>query len=197
MRNPVYLGIQRVGQRLNGLGEARPGSYYDAIERNLGMQVQLGAAKVYPELVSSLNKIYADRISKLPFVPNNWLTSVMALQGTDDGLLLYPIKATNFLGMVNKNLPPWVQANAEAWDKLADVTKAALQYYLDGQIAEGRIAMNAAYANAAMWTSLYNFAKTVGAGADKALNILKPSKNLVTLAAIGAAVVGLYLWKKK
>ncbi len=145
--------------------------YYNDIQKSLGMQVQLGTARVYPDLVTILNNIYRDKIAKLPFVPADWLPKVLALQGSDDGLLVYPIKATRILGLgINPDLPAWVQANAATWDTLADECKNALTSYMDGKIAEGQATLNRLYANAAFWNAAYISAKFV---ADIPTNVVK------------------------
>ncbi len=145
--------------------------YYNDIEKTLGMQVQTGTARVYPELVTILNNIYRDKIAKLPFVPSDWLPKVLALQGSDDGLLLFPIKASRPFGLgINRDLPVWVQANYQTWDTLADESQKALTSYMDGKIAEGQSTLNRLYANAAFWNAAYLSAKFV---ADIPTNVVK------------------------
>lgn len=128
----------------------------------LGVYRQPGQRAAYPELHTLLLKIYRDRVAKLPFVPGYWMGGVMALMDAnpDDLIQLSPVATANGTPIIG-DVPVFVGSDAakrKAWQVVVDVMTSAKMKFVEGKLDEGRAEMEAAYASAEFWDTLYNVA---------------------------------------
>ncbi len=169
-------------------------TYAQGLHLTLAMEPQPGTADGYPELVTLLSNIYADRVSKLPFVPSTWLAAVLREHGKDGNLLL-PLPPRMADGTTKSDLPPWLHTSAaiDAWEQIWHIAQSAEQQYLTGQLEAGRAILDKAYANAAFWDALYKAAQTA-AGLKDLVFGGGLTKKLLVYAGI-AGVGGWLLWR--
>ena len=113
------------------------------------------------------------RVASLPFVPHDWLKTVMdasAAQGNGLWVPRYAIRADAWnngkSAPILDDVPAWIASdpiNAIAWNKLADWWKATMQPILSGWARDQQDLLTSATNNAAFWDSLYSSIKPVAA----------------------------------
>jgi len=131
--------------------------------KTLGVWSQFGLAAAWPELPVLLNRLYTDRVAKLPWVPKDWFVQVMAAQAEEPGNLIVIGPALNALGGRNSDAPDFADSEDKlhAWQEIYKMTEAAVGLYADGKAIEGRSAMTAAYMNSAFWNQAYAIAVAI------------------------------------
>lgn len=197
-------------------------------DRNSGAALQYGVmfipglAMGYPDLVPMVQKIFSDRIAKLPWVPSTWLEGVQKLQSDypEDLVTIAPSRRakTDATGRwVGDNGPASAQAplfldddaKLDAWMSIYSDLNSARSKYAAAQAAAGRRELDALYAKAAFWDGAYRIAVfvrdapgkaigAVGAGIfDFAGSMFKniTGKSLVTWIILGILVIcGVWFW---
>lgn len=137
---------------------------------NLGVYVQPGIGEAYPELVKILRELYRTRVSRLPFVPNDWYVQVDRLMGSNTVVKLQQSKPN---GVVYDGLPVWIvsdKAAIDAWQKVAVLMNSAITAFIGGEIEKGKSIIASANANAEFWNTLYDGAVWVRDAPGKAVD---------------------------
>jgi hypothetical protein len=131
----------------------------DAQLEHLGLLPQPGIATAYPELIAEFNKLYSERVAKLTFLPQGWLTTVLENNGKG-GTILFPIPPFMANGTVKPGLPSFLQTEGarEVWKALNAEYRKILIAYAAARAEEGRAELKKLYAAAAFWDGLYNTA---------------------------------------
>ena len=133
------------------------------IAYTLGMRPQPGLATGYPSLVGKLDRIYADRVAKLPWVPPTWLEAVRAVQAKNPGDLIRPTPAYNGAGARSNMAPSFADTDEKlkVWDTIYTVHNDAIVAYAKRMQEEGEAELNALYADAQFWDAAYKVARLV------------------------------------
>lgn len=181
----------------------------------LGVEPQLGMAQAYPDLARLLNRLYTDRVAKLPWVPPTWLQAVTELQAKAGGDLIKISPALDNLGRRQEGAPSFAddQAKAKVWRGIYDAQQQALTAYYQKQVDIGREKLDALYADAAFWDGAYNLAvtvrdlpsnivKAVGGGVSDFVGSFLPESlkayaKWVTFAIVLLVVGGVLMWYRK
>ena len=192
-------------------------SYADQqrIAVTLGMRVQPGLATGYPALVGKLDRIYADRVAKLPWVPRTWLAAVRDVQAKNPADLIRPTPGFNALGARGNEAPSWADTPAKltAWHTIYTAHNDAIVAYAKEMQEDGESELNALYADAAFWDGAYklavftrdlpsNVVSTVGGGISSFVGTFLPESlkayaKWVTWGLVLLIVGGLILWYRR
>ncbi len=135
-------------------------SRFVAAERQFGVTFTPNQGAAYPDLKALTQKIYADRVAKLPWVPASWLAGVQKL-GSDypnDVIRFLPSRMAN--GQPNPNNPLFLddEEKIDVWMSINDTIQSGIIKYGAAQAAAGRAELNALYAKAAFWDAAYRVA---------------------------------------
>jgi hypothetical protein len=138
----------------------------------LGVFPQPGLATGYPDLVGKLNRIYVDRVAKLPWVPPTWLAAVQAIQAKNPGDLIKPTPGYDGRGARGAMAPSFADTDAklDVWHTIYTTVNEAIVAYAKRQQEEGASELAGLYADAAFWDGAYKLAKFA---ADLPANIVK------------------------
>lgn len=133
------------------------------IAYTLGIRAQLGLAMGYPDLVRMLNRIYIDKVSKLPWVPPTWLAAVQALQAKYPNDLMRPTPGYDAIGRRGQEAPSFADTDAKltAWDNIRKAVDDAIVAYAAKQAEIGAAKLRQLEADAAFWDGAYRLAVTV------------------------------------
>jgi hypothetical protein len=138
-------------------------SYADQqrIAYTLGIFAQPGLATGYPALVGKLDRIYADRVAKLPWVPPTWLAAVREVQAKNPGDLMRPTPGYNALGARGAEAPSFADTDEKlkVWHTIYNVHNDAIVAYAKKMQEEGASKLAGLYADAAFWDGAYKLAK--------------------------------------
>ena len=170
----------------------------------LGVYIQPEIGNAYPELVAILRDLYTKRVSKLPFVPLDWLAKVLEQMGTEGHEVVIKLQQSLPHGQPYKGLPQWIVGDVQAmhaWQSMAEVIDDAVAAFAAQRVEAGKAIVAHAQANAQFWDSLYTSAKfvrdlpgnVVGAVGDGALSVVKAFLAR-TWYLVALAVVGLLVW---
>lgn len=136
----------------------------------LGVYVQPGIGEAYPELVKILRELYRTRVSRLPFVPNDWYVQVDRLMGSSTVVKLQQSKP---YGVTYDGLPVWILSDKsaiDAWQKVAVLMNNAITAFVGGEVEKGKAIVASAQANAEFWNGLYEGAVWVRDAPGKAVD---------------------------
>lgn len=138
----------------------------DRLALTMGVRLQYGRATAYPDLVARLDRLYADRVAKLPWVPDTWLDAVRALQRKYPGDLvqltpaLRPASAGGGRGHMAPSFADTLP-KLEAWDTIYAASNDGIVAYANKQAELGAQKLASLQAAAAFWDGAYRLAKTV------------------------------------
>lgn len=123
----------------------------------LGVWISPGLGQAYPELRDGIMmRVFGDRVASVPWVPQNWLASVRALQANNPTGLVR-IGPAKLLGSAVRapDAPSFAdtQAKLDWWQSLFDASNAAVGKYAAQQQAAGKAELDKLYANAAFWNT--------------------------------------------
>lgn len=181
----------------------------------LGVMDQPGLATGYPELVRLLNRLFSDKVAKLPWVPRSWLPAVAELQAKNPGDLIKLAPALNVLGFRQEGCPSFADTDDKAavWATIYKAQQDAIGAYAAKQAEEGAAELRALEADAAFWDGAYKLAVTVrdlpstvvkataGGVADFAASFLPDSLKkygkIVFWLLVVLVVGGLVLWYRR
>ena len=166
-----------------------------------GVYIQPGIGTAYPELVDLLRTLYRNRVSKLAFLPSNWLSTVLAEM---DQYGVVKLQQSMPHGVAIAGLPSWIDGDDKAraaWQAVAEIVDSAVNKYATQQVAAGRSILTLSNANAAFWNGLYTAAvaaghlpgNIIGTLGDGVLSALK-SFLARTWYIIAIVVVLAFLW---
>ena len=169
--------------------------------KNYGVYVQNGIGSAYPELNAKLNKFYADKVGKIPWLPTGWLDFVQGLarDRSNDQVRIAPVYQNAATKTLSENAPDWLdnEDKRTTWQTLFTETNSIVQKYAQNDAAAGALELDILYAKAAFWNGAYNTAvfiadvpkKIVGAAGDFASGIasefLKKWIRPIGLVAVG------------
>lgn len=188
-----------------------------------GVYIIPGLAGAWPELRAMVQKIFLDRVSKIPWLPSSWLTGVVALQQSrpNDLVTLAPSRRANVgpTGVfVDANGPPSADLplfldddeKINAWQAMWYDMDKARGNYAAAQAAAGRAQLDALYAKAAFWDATYkiavftanlpaNIVSSVGGGVVSFVGTFLPERfkayaKWVTIAIVLLIVGSIVLW---
>lgn len=127
----------------------------------LGMRPQPGLASGYPALAGKMDRIYADRVAKLPWVPPTWLEAVRAVQAKNPSDLIRPTPGFNALGSRGADAPSFADTEdkLKVWHTIYAVHNDAINAYAKRMQDEGASKLAALHADAAFWDGAYKLAK--------------------------------------
>lgn len=181
----------------------------------LGVEPQMGLAMGYPDLVRILNRLFADRVAKLPWVPPTWLDAVSQLQAKVPSDLIKIAPALNALGKRQEGAPSFADTDAKTavWMEIYKAQQDAIVAYAKKQGEIGADIIRRLEADAAFWDGAYklavtvrdlpsNVVKAVGGGVSDFVgsflpDSLKSYARLVTLAIALLIVGGVLMWYRK
>lgn len=131
------------------------------IAYTLGVWLRPGMATAYPDLVRMLNRIYQDKVAKLPWIPPSWWDAITQLGAKNPGALIQPTSAINARGTRNVDAPSWADSPEKeaAWQEIFDSVNRAVSAYGKKMSEEGANELSGLYAAAAFWDASYKLAK--------------------------------------
>ncbi len=164
--------------------------------QDLGVWAQFGLAAAWPELAASLNRLYTDRVAKLPWVPRDWFVQVMNLQAANPGSLIVIGPALNVLGGRSSDAPTFADSDDKlhAWQEIFQMTEAAIRKYADGKASEGRAEMDAAYMNSDFWNRAYAIAVAIRDLPANAVGAVLSGAESVTGGILGSLAKSWLFW---
>ncbi len=178
----------RTAALLAGLGAAADPYAQAALIPTLGMYA-LPYATTWPELSRQLAQIYQDKAADIPWLPSNWLGSVMSLHGKNGQILVPAVANVSAAGGI-----PWIKSSEqrEWWDEFHDLANGAVVKYAANQAAQGKVELDRLYANAEFWNTgfgatMIDIQQNAYAVAD---GVKSFAKSPGTYLAIGAVVLG-------
>lgn len=142
----------------------------DAATLQYGVYITPGLGMAWPEIKDLANKIYKDRIARLPWIPADWLAGVQALQAQrpDDFVRIAPSRMAKMeggrfvsdMGAPQRNNPLFLDTDQkiDAWMSIHRDMQAAVVRYAAAQAAAGRAELNRLNANAEFWSACYKIA---------------------------------------
>lgn len=133
--------------------------------RLLGVILQTGLGSAYPALKDQAQALYRDKVSRLPFVPKDWLDNVRELQAINGGDVVLLAPSRTALGIWSVNNPEWMDTNDKvlAWEAVRNEMQEAVKSYARADAARGAVIIAGLQRNAAFWSGLYDVASVVGA----------------------------------
>lgn len=131
----------------------------DFLIRHYGV-VALPYGAAWPDFSKQVRALLIDRAGKIPWLPDDWLTSIRYLHG-QDGRIMMPVPSTASTSAGSGAEFLDTAAKRAVWDTLAGELNAAQQAYAAGQAAQGAKIMDAANNNAAFWDRAYNVASVL------------------------------------
>lgn len=182
------------------------------ISYTLGLMATPGLAMGYPDLVRMLNRIYTDKVDKLPWVPRTWLAAVAELQGKYPSDLMRPTPGYDALGRRGQMAPSWADTEdkLKAWDRIYYSVNDAIVAYAAKQSEIGAAKLRQLEADAAFWDGAYklavvvrdlpsNIVKVAGGGISDFMGTFLPDSlkayaKWITWALAIIIVGGLVLW---
>lgn len=142
-----------------------------ALAKQTGGYINAAALSDIPGVAAAAASLLA-RVAALPFVPKEWLDTVLKAQQEHNGLWLPrgAIRADAWAqgksAPLVDDIPTWLSNDAShaiAWNKLSDWWRATLQPILAGWARDQKTLMDEANNNAAFWDSLYKSVQPVAA----------------------------------
>lgn len=185
------------------------------INYTLGIMDQPGLAMGYPDLVRMLNRIYEDKVGKLPWVPKSWLGAVAELQGKYPADLMRPTPGFDALNRRGQMAPSFADTDAKlkVWHGIYTAVNDAIVAYAAKQSEIGASKLRALEADAAFWDGAYKLAVTVrdlpsnivkatGRGVSDFVGTFLPESlkayaKAITWALVLLIVGGLVMWYRK
>jgi hypothetical protein len=133
------------------------------LNARLGILVIPGRAMAYPDLVAALDRLYADRVAKLPWIPPTWLASVRELQRKYPADLMQTTPGYDAIGRRSQMAPSWAdtESKLKVWQTIYDQVNAAIVAYAQKQSELGAQKLAGLYASAAFWDAAYTTVKFV------------------------------------
>lgn len=135
-----------------------------AMRAKLGVWMTPGYGKAYPELKDTLQALYADKVSRMNFVPAGWVAAVAKLQEVNPDDLIRIGPSMNKGRIIQENAPFTIRSRetAEAWQALFAAENLAVVTYAAGQQKAGKAQLDQLYRNAVFWNRAYQLGETVG-----------------------------------
>ena len=133
--------------------------------RRLGVISQTGLGTAYPALKDQAQALYRDKVSRLAFVPKDWLDNVRNLQAINSGDVVLLAPSRNAVGIWSTNNPEWMDTNEKvlAWEAVRNEMQEAVKAYARADAVRGATIIAGLQRNAAFWSAAYNVASVVGA----------------------------------
>lgn len=186
-----------------------------------------GLGTGYPDLKPMVQRIFAERVARLKFVPATWLAGVQQLQNENptDLLTFAPGRrpktsptggwVSDEGGERSADLPMFLETEeqVDAWHAIYVDLNRARAKYAAAQAAAGRAELDRLYAKAAFWDAAYKVAvfakdlpsaivKTVGGGVVDVVGTFLPQSlkayaKWITLALGVLIVGGIVMWYRK
>ena len=160
----------------------------------------LDYADVYPELTAALRRLYLEKTAGIPWLPKDWRASIGSLHG-QDGKLLVPASANAVDSQGNRAKFLVNQEQVAWWNEFVAMADDIRRKFMDGKLAEGRAAMEAAYNRSAFWTKAYNIATVLATPVtvvSGAANLAGSYPRVVQGVLIGGAALLLwYFFRRK
>lgn len=127
----------------------------------LGVWASPGLGTGFPDLKNALNRIYVDKIAKMPWVPQEWLAGVQQLQNKNPGDLIRPTPGRDANGQRGQQAPSFADTDEkiDVWHKIYNDTNSAIVSYAAAFQAQGASKLADLYASAAFWNAAYSIAK--------------------------------------
>jgi hypothetical protein len=162
-----------------------------------------------------LNRIYTDKIAKLPWVPASWLGAVGELQGKYPADLIKIAPGYDALNRRGELAPSFAdtEAKLKAWHNIYSAQQDAIVAYAAKQAEIGASKLRALEADAAFWDGAYklavtvrdlpsNVVKAVGGGVSDFVGSFLPESlkayaKWVTAALVLLIVGGVLMWYRK
>jgi hypothetical protein len=185
------------------------------IAYTLGVMDQPGLAMGYPDLVRMLNRIYTDKIAKLPWVPKSWLGAVGEVQAKNPADLIKVTPGYDALNRRSDMAPSFADTDGKlkAWHNIYTAQQDAIVAYAAKQAEIGASKLRALEADAAFWDGAYklavtvrdlpsNVVKAVGGGVSDFVgsflpDSLKAYAKWVTAALALLIIGGVLMWYRK
>lgn len=171
-----------------------------------GVYIQPSIGQAYPELNVKLQKLFLDKVSKIPWLPQGWYDAQAGIQAANpsDQVRIAPVYRADGIA-INPLAPSWLDTKEkrDIWQNLCDQCNAAIMKYAAGQAAAGAAELDYLYAKAAFWGAAYNAAVFVRdipseiteGVSDVGVGVIKKALPLLLIAGVGVAVL-IYLASK-
>lgn len=131
----------------------------DFLIRHFGV-VALPYGARWPDFSAQMRALIVDRAGQIPWLPDDWLTSMRYLHG-QDGRIMMPVPSTASTSAGHGAEFLDTPEKAAVWDQFAAQANAAQQAYAAGQAAQGAKIMAQANADAEFWDHAYNLASVL------------------------------------
>lgn len=187
----------------------------DRLAYSLGVMDQSGLAMGYPDLVRMLNRIFTDKVAKLPWVPTSWLGAVGEVQSKNPTDLIKVTPGFDALNRRGQLAPSFADTDdkLKVWHTIYKAQQDAIVEYAAKQSEIGANRLRALEADAAFWDGAYklakiardlpsNVVKAVGGGVSDFVGTFLPESlkayaKWVLLAIVLLVVGGVVLWYRK
>lgn len=185
------------------------------IRYTLGVEDTIGLRGAWPELGRLIDRLFEDRVSRLPWVPKSWLQAVREVQAANPQDLIRLAPGRDKLGRRQEGAPSFADDDAklDVWVEIWKAQQKATEAYAAKQVEVGRREIDRLVANAAFWDAAYtiadtaknlpaNIVKATGRGAAEFVGTFLPDSlksyaRLITWALVLLIVGGLVLWYRK
>lgn len=134
----------------------------DIAQKSLGVYITQGLGSAYPELKRLSAQLFAERVAKIPWLPESWLGDVNALQARFPADLVR-IAPSRVLLVKSPMAPAWLDspAKVDAWQELFTAHSAIVANFARGEVDKGRAELERVNADAEFWDRLYRIAVSV------------------------------------
>lgn len=131
-------------------------SQQDDLIRFYGIMTQ-GYGAAWPDLKAQLMAIYEDRVSRIPWLPSDWLSTVRLVNDVSTNVVVVvPSTATRTGGAGAEFLD--TPEKVQWWNELAASASSAVQKYAAGKAADGKAQLDRLYAASDFWSRAYDWA---------------------------------------
>ncbi len=163
-------------------------SQQDELIQYYGVMTQL-YGNAWPELKSIMMTIYRDKVSKVPWLPSDWLEMIENLNDVSGNVVVVVPSTANYAGGVGPSFLDTVDKKVW-WDQLASAASSAVQKYASGKAADGKKQLDQLYASSDFWSRAYDWAVIL---ASPVTAVRAAWNNPYTTATL-AVGVGLLVW---
>lgn len=142
-------------------------------------------ATTWPELSDQLRSLYIARAGTVPWLPEDWLGTVLSLHGAN-GMILVPAPAN-----VTPSIP-WLRTDAQRawWNDFAARAGAVITAYAAHQAELGRAQLDRLYADSAFWNKAYDIATVLATPVTVATAAARfANSNPLSSAALGLVAI--------
>ncbi len=128
----------------------------DQLIQYYGINTQL-YGNAWPDLVKQLEAIYADKLSRVPWLPADWLDTIKLIDSYGGNVAVVVPSTASRIGGAGAEFLDTPEKKAW-WDELAATVRSAITKYAAGKQAEGAKELQTLYGASAFWSRAYDWA---------------------------------------